>query len=74
MEPRSLPEKAHPFCLHCRREVPPKPGMAVIVTKDGSLVGYLHEFMCRERWQETHQGHVYEAVPKDQSNIQWFLM
>jgi hypothetical protein len=48
--------------------------MAVIVTKDGSVVGYVHEFMCRERWQETHQGHVYEAVPKDQSNIQWFLM
>ena len=68
---RLLPEEAHPFCLQCRRQVPPKPGIAVAVTKDGSLVGYLHEFVCRERWQETHKGYEYGLPPKkDQSNMQ----
>ena len=36
----------------------------VAVSKDGSLVGYLHEFMCRERWQETHRGYAYGVVPQ----------
>jgi hypothetical protein len=64
MEPRCLPEKPNPFCIQCYREVPLTPAIAVIVTNDGSLVGYLHEFRCRERWQETHRGYAYGVVPE----------
>jgi hypothetical protein len=60
---RFLAEKAHPFCLQCHRSVPPKRGIAVAVLKDGTLVGYVHQFMCRQRWEEKHSGNEYRAVP-----------
>jgi len=37
--------------------------MAVTVTKDGDLIAYLHQYICRERWEETHPGYVY-SLPK----------
>ena len=66
---RSLPEKAHPFCLQCRREVPPKPAIAVVVSKNGTVVGYLHQFKCRERWEETHPGYAYGVVPQSTNSF-----
>ena len=52
---------AHRFAF--KREVPLKPSMAVTVTKDGDLIAYLHQYICRERWEETHPGYVY-SLPK----------
>ena len=66
---RGLLEKPSPFCIQCRRQVPLKPRIAIIVSKDGSLVGYVHQFMCRERWEETHPGYAYGVVPQSKNSF-----
>lgn len=61
--PSARSPKAPRYCLECGREVPLTPTIAIEVTRGGEIVGYLHWFQCRDRWEEAHPGYDY-AVPK----------
>ena len=50
--------------IQCRREVPVTPAIAVEVTKDGLLTGYLHQFHCQGEWQVAHPAEYGYGLPR----------
>jgi hypothetical protein len=50
-----------PVCfLKCGKTLNVAPGFAVEVTRtDGTVEGYLHPRVCREKWEEEHPGFQY---------------
>jgi hypothetical protein len=47
-------------CLECKQTLNAAPGFAVEVTKpDGTVAGYLHPLVCREKWEGQNPGFNY---------------
>jgi hypothetical protein len=47
-------------CLECKGKLNAMPGFAVEVTKaDGTVEGYLHPKVCREKWEGQNPGFNY---------------
>jgi hypothetical protein len=47
-------------CLECKKTLNVAPGFAVEATKaDGTVEGYLHPLVCREKWEGQHPGFNY---------------
>ena len=58
------PEPAYECCVQCHREVPLTTAIAVEVTKDGEVRGYLHRFYCQDAWQAAHPAEYGYGLPR----------
>jgi hypothetical protein len=51
-------------CVQCRRDVPLTTAIAVEVTKDGEIAGYLHRFHRQGEWQAAHPAEYGYGLPR----------